>query len=225
MKAVKKRTGSRFVWTPDNVASRDMARTVIRTYIEHEQLRKALWTAYPIDTYPPSTYDDNGLHFAEVGAGFGRLAPVLRETASKVTCFEREPHLVEKMQRFLPKVNAVQVNALTNLPADDGSFELVMAFTVLQHMSDRDAVATLAEMARISCGCVLVVEDTDPDHHYVDEKNPTHFTHGRDAGWYSEHLPYFEIVNYWPREVEPGFTYKGVPRPTVGEYMLFERAS
>ncbi len=214
----KKRTpGQRFVWTPDNIASRDMARTVIRTAIEHAQLRDVM--------------DENDLHWttaAEVGAGFGRMTWVLENYSQApvpVTAFEREPAMIAKLQRLLPHVEAVQVAALTKLPAEEASFDLVLSFTVLQHMSDRDAIDTLAEMARITRHYVLVVEDTDPDHHYVDPKNPTHFTHGRDAGWYSEHLPEFEIVNYWPREVEPGFTYKGQPRPTVGEYMLFERAS
>lgn len=215
---MKKRTPvKRFVWTPDNIASRDMARTVVRTAIEHAQLRQVL-ADLNIGEGPT----------AEIGAGYGRIAQLLDMEQGAtlfggVTAFEREPHMIAAMRRLLPAVEAVQVEALTSLPAEDAAFELVLAFTVLQHMSDADAVATLAEMARISRSYVLVVEDTDPDHHYVDAKNKTHFTHGRDAGWYSDHLPGFEIVNFWPREVEPGFTYNGQPRPTVGEYMLFER--
>lgn len=212
---MKKRTaGKRFVWTPDNIASRDMARTVIRTAIEHRQLTRIIDEAAP------------GLEkAAEVGAGFGRMTFALQGLAVNVTAYEREPGLIQTARRLLPFVRVVQIADLRQLPAYDAEHDFVMAFTVLQHMSDADAVATLAEMARISRRYVLVVEDTDPEHHYVDPKDKTHFTHGRDAGWYSDHLPDFEIVNYWPREVEPGFTYKGVPRPTVGEYMLFERAS
>jgi ubiquinone/menaquinone biosynthesis C-methylase UbiE len=194
-----------------------MARTVIRTFIEHRQLNE-------------DVFDDalNGIDLqsiAEVGAGYGRIAAFVARWAKETTAFEREPHMIAAMRRLVPDVEAVQVAALTSLPAEDESFDLVLSFTVLQHMSDTDATGVLAEMARISRRYVLVVEDTDPDHHYVDPKNKTHFTHGRDAGWYSDHLPDFEIVNYWPREVEPGFTYRGQPRPTVGEYMLFERAS
>lgn len=222
VKARKQRkAGSRFVWTPDNVASRNMARTVVRTYIEQRMLSQI------IAELDDGQHDHNE-HFlfaAEVGAGFGRMTVALANSSLTVTAFEREPHLIATMRRLLPSVAAVQVNSLGNLPSPAEQFDLVLCFTVLQHMSDKDAVATLAEMARISSRYVLVVEDTDPEHHYVDPRDSTHFTHGRTAGWYAEHLPDFEIVNYWPREVEPGFTYKGVPRPTVGEYMLFERAS
>lgn len=212
---MKKRTpNKRFVWTPDNIASRDMARTVIRTYIEHSALSHIL--DYDLEAYGS---------IAEVGAGFGRMTALLLDSGVPVVAFEREPHMVLAMQKLLPKAEAVRVASLAQLPAEDASFDLVLTFTVLQHMSDRDVVATLAEMARISRRYVLIVEDTDPDHHYVDGKDKTHFTHGRTAGWYGENLPDFEVVNYWPREVEPGFTYKGLPRPTVGEYMLFERVT
>lgn len=213
-----KKQAKRFVWTPDNIASRDMARTVIRTAIEHAQTRQILWDM-------PKGLARWADEVCEVGAGFGRMTQLLAQDYANVVAYEREPHLIEKLRRLVPKAQAVQVSSLAKLPSGDAKFDLVLSFTVLQHMSDADAVATLAEMARISRSYVLVVEDTDPTHHYVDPKNPTHFTHGRTAGWYSDYLPDFEIVNYWPREVEPGFTYKGVPRPTVGEYMLFERTS
>jgi ubiquinone/menaquinone biosynthesis C-methylase UbiE len=212
---MKKKPG-RFVWTPNNVASRDMARTVIRTAIEHAQTRQMLWDM-------PSGLAKDLDAVCEVGAGFGRMTHMLAEDYANVVAFEREPHLIATLQRLVPKAKAVQVASLTKLPADDGSYALVLSFTVLQHMSDDEATAVLAEMARISSWLVLVVEDTDPDHHYLDGKEKTHFTHGRTSKWYGEHLPGFELKHSEPRRVEPGFTYKGQPRPTVGEYMLFEK--
>lgn len=190
-----------------------MARTVIRTAVEHAQTRQVL---APLEDIR---------EVAEIGAGFGRMAQLLCQDFPMVYAFEREPHLVATMRKLVPKAVAAQVERLDSIPVSDESFDLVLTFTVLQHMSDAAAAATLAEMARISRLYVLVVEDTDPDHHYVDGKNKTHFTHGRTAGWYGEHLPEFEMVNYWPRQVEPGFKYQGVERPTVGEYMLFERVT
>lgn len=219
MKARKQRsTAPRFVWTPDNIASKDMAKTVIRTAIEHAQTRQILWDI----PKGLARWQDK---VCEVGAGFGRMTHMLAQDYANVVAYEREPRLIATLRKMVPKAEAVQVDSLAKIPSEDGIFDLVLSFTVLQHMSDRDAAATLAEMGRISRSYVLVVEDTDPEHHYVDPKNQTHFTHGRTAGWYSDHLPDFEVVDCWPRQVEPGFTYKGTPRPTVGEYMLFERAS
>ncbi len=54
--------------------------------------------------------------------------------------------------------------SLEALPAPDASAELVMTFTVLQHMPDAQAEAVIREMARVLApgGHVLVVEETDP---------------------------------------------------------------
>ncbi len=208
-----------FRWTPDNVSALDPAARSIKTYIEQRDLRHILDII--------SDQCESHLTCAEVGAGFGRMTVLLDDYSlpGQTTAFEREPDMVAAMLRLLPSVNAVHVNALTNLPAEDGAFDLVMSFTVLQHMTDLTARGVLSEMARISRRYVLVVEDTDPEYHYVDKKTSGHFTHGRMPEWYGRYLPGFELKQSWDREVEPGFTYKGVPRPIVGAYMLFEKAA
>lgn len=212
-KRTKKRlpqpTDKRFTWTPTNVTTRNLPAMSIRTYIEQQALGKML---APLSLQSA----------AELGAGFGRMAVVLADHAEHVELFEREPELAKAASRLLPNVTVHNVNSLTAIPAD-GPFDLVMTFTVLQHMSHADAEKVIAEAKRLSSRYVLIVEDTDPHHAYIDAKNVAHFTLGRSVKEYRSLLEPFELVQLERREAEATFKYNGVRRPYVGHYMLFEK--
>lgn len=212
----------RFQWTPENVSSTKTAERSVRTYLEQAQLRDVLAFAagVPVRSVRASRpFED----VAEIGCGFGRLMPVLEEFAVGVFGFERETELVAKASKLLPYATVVNVPELQTLPAEDGRFGLTMTFTVVQHMSDKDASQVLSETKRITApdGYVLVVEDTNPHYHYQDKRDRTHFTHGRSVGWYREQLQPFELVKLWRRQVEPGYKHVGRHWTHVGHYMLF----
>lgn len=203
-------TTARFAWTPEFVASRNVPATLHRTLLEYRDLG-AILEPLELDT------------IAEIGCGFGRLFGELTKHPQAVTAFEREPELVKWARRLYPSVAVVEVPALTELPVEDDAFDLVLTFTVLQHMTNADAAAVLSEAKRVSRRFVLVVEDTDPRHVYKDRKRPGHFTIGRSVRNYRRLLEPFELVRVARREVEPGYSSQGKPRPYVGHYMLYER--
>lgn len=199
----------RFTWTPTNVTTRHLPAMSIRTYIEQKALTNIL---------SPLSLESA----AELGAGFGRMTVVLADHAKHVEAFEREPELAEAAARLLPNVTVHNVTSLTAIPSK-ATFDLVMTFTVLQHMSHEDAAKVLAEAKRLSSRYILVVEDTDPNHAYIDGKNSAHFTLGRSVKEYRRLLAPFELVHVERREAEQTFKYNGVRRPYVGHYMLFEK--
>lgn len=203
------RPPARFTWSAANVSAVNPAAMAIRTFLEHRQLRQILEDVGQLETA------------AEIGAGFGRMGQQLAELADRVTLYEREPELVAQARRLLPDVDVVQVDRLGELPGEARSQDLVMAFTVLQHMSDEEAGAAIREMDRLARSWVLIVEDTDPDYRRR-FNDRTHFTNGRAVEWYAGALgPGFKLEAGTPREVEPG--YKGQSPAYVGHYLLFRR--
>lgn len=203
---------ARFKWDPLSVTTRHIPQMVLRTYVEQRALRDML---APLDLESA----------VEVGAGFGRMTVALADLAKRVTAFEREPSLVASAAALLPQVDVQRVERLTHLPAADGAFDLAMTFTVLQHMSHADVAEVATELCRIARRYILIVEDTDPEHVFIDDKRPGHFTYGRSVKQYGSLLPGFGLIRVERREVEQTFSYKHKRRPYVGHYMLFERGA
>lgn len=202
-----------FTWHPGNVSSQNIPSMMMRSYWEHDTL------AHIVE----GLFLNAGENLAEVGAGYGRMAMVLDSIfPGSVTAFEREADMVNAGSRILPNVDWRRVKFLSKLPAPDKAFDFVMTFTVLQHLTDSEAVATLSEIDRITSRFVLLVEETDETYHRGSvEKN--HLTHGRRMEWYREQISGFDLIDKWARPNEPGYTYKKQPKPFSGEYMLFER--
>lgn len=180
-----------------------------RTYLEQAELRRHLLRAAA-----GTALRD----LADVGAGFGRMTPVLAEFG-RVTAFEREPDLVARARALWPDLAFRQVDDLARLPADSRSLDLAMTFTVLQHVIDREAERVTAELRRVlrPRGYVLLCEETDESHVTGDTARPGgRCTIGRSVERYGRMLAPLELVDTSPRRIEP--TY---PRPHVGTYMLF----
>ena len=143
----------------------------------------------------------------------------MSEFASVVVGFEREATLVATARQLLPALEFIEVAALETLPAPDASAELVMTFTVLQHMPDAQAEAVIREMARVLApgGHVLVVEETDPTLEAGDvTRADAGYTRGRPWSWYEARFAPLQLIRMGPRVIEPGY-----PRADVGTYMLF----
>lgn len=188
----------------------DPAVHTVRTYLEHADLRKALARAA----------EENGIRDAcDVGAGYGRMSLVLGEFAVHVTAFEREPSLVEIGERLVPAASWRRAESLARLPADGASFDLVLTFTVLQHMTDEAAAEVLAEVQRVvrRPGMVLLCEESDPAHRWGPVGDIDRiFTIGRSPEQYAELMRPFNLLEAFPRRIEPGY-----PREKAGHFMLF----
>ncbi|HEY0735018.1 MAG TPA: class I SAM-dependent methyltransferase [Herpetosiphonaceae bacterium] len=202
----------RKVWRHQQVVDVTGPAYTVRTYLEQADLRSWLHRVAGMTT----------IHMtADVGAGYGRLTPVLAEFAEQVVAFEREPHFITDIQRFLPHVEALQVQALTDLPIPGSMFQFVFTFTVLQHLDDNELFGAISELKRIVAtpGFVLLCEATDPAIHYVEESSPEGgVTIGRSVEEYQQLLAPLKLIATAPRRVEPTFACLD-----TGTYMLFQR--
>lgn len=202
----------RKVWQHQQVVDVTGPAYTVRTYLEQADLRSWLHRVAGLTEIRRA---------ADVGAGYGRLTPVLTEFAEQVVAFEREPHFVADIQRFQPQVEAFQVPALTTLPTPDEMFQFVLTFTVLQHLSDDELFGTISELKRIiaDSGFVLLCEATDPAIFYAEEDSAEGgVTIGRSVADYQRLLAPFTLIATAPRRVEPTFACLD-----TGTYMLFQR--
>ena len=200
----------RKTWTPTDVVDVSGPPALLRNYLEQGLVRDCVQRA---EMTTPITRAYN------VGCGFGRLTPVLSEFASVVVGFEREATLVATARQLLPALEFIEVASLETLPAPDASAELVMTFTVLQHMPDAEAEAVIREMTRVLApgGHILVVEETNPTLEAGDvAQAEAGYTRGRPWSWYEARFAPLQLIRMGPRVIEPGY-----PRADVGTYMLF----
>jgi SAM-dependent methyltransferase len=197
------------VWQQQLVVDVRDAAFAARTYLEQQDVRALIGTV--VAGRVPLACD--------VGAGYGRMSVVLTEFADAVIGIERERHFVEEASALLPAIRFVQVDALTTLPVHSVAVDLVLTFTVLQHLVDSVAQATANEIVRVlrPGGHLLICEETDPLHRdgAVDDPNGI-CTIGRPVAVYQQLFRSLDLVTTRPRRIEP--TY---PRADVGTYMLF----
>jgi SAM-dependent methyltransferase len=197
-------------WTLRDVVDVDFPAFAARTYLEQAGIRRLLAKAAAGGRLAAA---------AEIGCGYGRLLPVLGEIAERVAGFERQPEFAAEAARLHPRAEIFRVSNLGNLPARDGSFDVVLTFTVLQHLVDPVAARVAAEIRRIlaPAGHVLICEETDDSHLWGDTADPDGMcTVGRSAEAYASLFAPLRLLESAPRVIEP--TY---PRPDVGTYLLF----
>lgn len=197
-------------WTTNEVVDVGGPELIMRTYAEQADIRRYLAKTLPGGRTTAA---------CDVGAGYGRMCPVLKEFADHVVAFEREPELLMKGAFLQPTVEFRQIQSLEQLPASDNEFDWALTFTVLQHLSHESAKATLAEIRRIvrPGGHVLICEESDETSSQGDPPDPqSHFTIGRATGQYQEWMAPFRLVATSPRVIERGY-----PRANVGDYLLF----
>jgi SAM-dependent methyltransferase len=196
-------------WDEHNVVDVTGAELIFRTYVEHSDLRNYLkW----IESRTNLTSS------CDVGAGYGRMCPVLHEFSEVVVAFEREESLVRSGSYLLPTTQFRQIKELSALPAGDGEFDFALTFTVLQHLPDAQAVAATAEIRRIvrPGGYVLFCEETDETHSLGEIADPHVDFAGRPVERYKEWMAPFHLARYSPRLIERGYD-----RLNVGTYLLF----
>ena len=183
------------VWTAEDVCGLGLPEHSLRTYLEQTDLRLCLQHA--AELFPLR-------RLADVGAGFGRLTPVLAE-CGEVVAFEREREMVATGRRLQPDVTWHEVARLDRLPVVDSAVDLALTFTVLQHLSDDEAARVVAELRRIvgRPGAVLICEEVDPSHQWRPAPPDPRFTIGRSVDRYEKMLAPFRLVERWPRRTEP----------------------
>ena len=119
----------------------------------------------------------------------------------------------------MPDVSVVQVEALSTLPVAGHSADLVLCFTVLQHLADSALAAVAREVGRVlrPSGSIILVEETDETLEAGSaDRADLGYTKGRSVETYAALFAPRRLVHTRPRRIEP--TY---PRSDVGSYMVF----
>ena len=200
----------RLVWTPHEVVDVDGPRAMLRAYLEQRDLREFCEKIRVVGHLSAA---------CDVGCGFGRLTPVLTEFAERVVGFERETALLSIARSLQPGIDFRAIEHLQRLPADLGSFDLGLVFTVLQHVPEPEVRGVIDELQRIVRpeGHLLLCEETDAALEAGDRsKADLGYTCGRPVSTYEAWLSPWRLVATKRRSIEPGY-----PRADVGTYMLF----
>jgi len=200
------------VWTVDLVSDAHGPAANVRNYHERKTIRVIL---------EDISRRHKIIRACEVGSGYGRVVMVLKEFAESVKGFEREPHLVEAARPLLPDIQFDLVESLTDIVAEEPC-DLVMTFTVLQHMTDSDVIKVCEVMKKLAPkGYVLCIEMTDP----IDLVDITKdvrdcdicFTKARPVSRYKELMYPYKLVSVRERVIEPTCFYSS----HAGTCMLF----
>ncbi len=84
-----------------------------------------------------TTLITSGKSGLELGSGAGKLASLLQERGISIIGSDISETAVEHARKLYPAVD-FRAHSAENLPYDDNTFDLVMSFDVLEHLSDVD---------------------------------------------------------------------------------------
>lgn len=98
----------------------------------------------------------------EFGCGYGHMLPVLSEFSGEVMGIERDAELSAIAASLQPRYRICNVNALSDVSLADKSVQLIVTYTVLQHLTDEECRQTIVQMKRILDpeGFIVICEDT-----------------------------------------------------------------
>jgi ubiquinone/menaquinone biosynthesis C-methylase UbiE len=92
----------------------------------------------------------------DVGGGTGFYAAAVPPSARYVVA-DTDAAKLARLRKRVPRAEAVLADA-TRLPVRAEAFELALFIAVAHHLSDEALELALTELARVTRGCVLVVE-------------------------------------------------------------------
>lgn len=101
----------------------------------------------------------------EVGCGYGRVLPwIAKSTGANVCGIDANPDAIATAREHYPNIRFETQNA-TDLSYDDSSFDLVVTWTVLQHIPPKQIDEVSDELERVlePDGLLLLLEDTKGD--------------------------------------------------------------
>lgn len=130
----------------------------------------------------------------ELGCGYGRLTPWIAEMADESYAIEPNEEAIEVARTHFPEVTFENVLA-QNIPFDRNFFDLVVSWTVLQHVPPDSIEAVCEEIRRVTTddGIVVLAEQLS------DSDGPTVW--GRTESQYEELLD-MDLLSSRPKPVE-----------------------
>jgi SAM-dependent methyltransferase len=120
----------------------------------------------------------------EIGCGFGRLSPHIAEHFEQHTAVDINRQALSEASQFYPGIAFLESSA-TELPFPDHSFDVVITWTVLQHIPNHLVGKALSEIVRVANprSLIILCEATL----YADgPENRSQHTHDRSPEFYSK---------------------------------------
>jgi SAM-dependent methyltransferase len=148
----------------------------------------------------------------EIGCGFGRLSMAIAEHADAHTAIDINDEALAAARAAYPSIDFRKAGALS-LPFPEDHFDLVVTWTVLQHIRPGQIEVAAAEIQRVMApgGTLLICEETrDP------EGGRSHTWH-RHVGTYEQLFVGLSLVRHG--YIEEIATIPGLESP--GEVMSF----
>lgn len=174
------------------VATANRAEFAARTFYEGGQISKI--TADHLDLDPPA----NANRAVDVGCGYGRLTPYLCDAPhiNSVHGIEPDDRARTRAAGLYPFITFAD-GVAEDIPYPDDHFALAVAWTVLQHIPDRNIERAAAELERvIADGGYLIACDKTAG-------AATAVVHPRPVGHYAALFGGFELVDIRERAFEP----------------------
>jgi ubiquinone/menaquinone biosynthesis C-methylase UbiE len=143
----------------------------------------------------------------ELGCGFGRLTPTFASLSQEHLAIDINTEALGAASSAYPQLHFQYYDGGA-LPFDDGAFDLVASWTVVQHIRPTMIDATLRELLRVLAprGRALLCEETR------EPGAPTRHSWHRAPSFYEDHLrplrltysSYIEEIDKLPGCVSPG---------------------
>lgn len=151
--------------------------------------------------------DKNVQRSLEFGCGFGRLTPTLADLSARHTAADINGEALAAASAAYPDLEFLHLTG-NRLPFDDDTFDLIVTWTVLQHVPPHLVEATMADMVRVLTpdGRLLLCEETRL------AGAPSQHAWHREPEFYERHFAprvltfssYIEEIDRIPGLVSPG---------------------
>lgn len=183
------------------VAADDPSALLCRNYYEVKRLRQYLARMSELGV--------SGGRSLEIGCGYGRLSAYIAEYFEEHSAIDINRWALSRARQCYPNISFVQGSA-TALPFADQTFDVVVSWTVLQHLPNHLVGKALSELIRVAKGnsLILLCEAT----FYADQQESAAHTHDRSPDFYARSLSprpllvseYISELDEIPNLVSPG---------------------
>jgi SAM-dependent methyltransferase len=172
------RIGDYVTFRTSGFAGGSLPEVLGRTHYEVRVLRQAL------EALPRSAGPRKSL---EIGCGYGRLSAYIAEYVDEAHSVDINPQALREAKRLYPHVNFAEASA-TQLPFGDDSFDVVVSWTVLQHVMPHLIDGALAELNRVAKDSATIVL-CEATLHADNPQPPDAHTHDRPPEFYANGFP------------------------------------
>jgi ubiquinone/menaquinone biosynthesis C-methylase UbiE len=148
--------------------------------------------------------DDPIRRSLEIGCGYGRLSPWIANVSENAHAIDPNEKAIDEARTQYPDID-FRTELVQNTSFADGAFDVVVSWTVLQHVPPDSIRSACDEIQRVTAenGVVVLAEQTG------DRNGPTGW--GRSASKYATMLE-MTVESTEPKPVEPTFDSSGTAR-------------